>query len=244
MIQIYLCEDNPQQLQHYTQIIKDYLDFHTFSMDFCYASDNPKDLLHQLEIHPPKIGLYFLDICLDNDMNGLQLASKIREMDPLGEIVFITSKSEMCFLSFQYQVRALDFILKDDMELLPQKILKCLKTADKTYHQIMEHSQKPLYIKQNGKRILLNPNEILYIETSPETAHQIVIHTLHGMQYTHGTLKEFLTLLDSYPNFQKCNQSILINTNYIKEKDKQKKRLILSTDEECTVSVRYFKKFF
>lgn len=243
MIQIYLCEDNPQQLQYFTKIIKDYLLFHELNAEFCYAADNPGDLLQHLEMHPPKIGMYFLDICLDAEMNGLQLAVKIRETDPFGEIIFITSKSEMCFLSFQYQVKALDFILKDDMELLPQKILKCLKTADKTYQQMMEHTKEPYYIKLNGKRNLLNPDDILYIETSKETAHQIIIHTLCGITYTHGTLKEILVSLENYTNFSKCHQSTIVNTRHIENFDKAKKQLILSNNEICNVSVRYLKNF-
>lgn len=90
---------------------------HDFSQKFVFGALNPKDLLEELEKKIPEFGLYFLDICLENDM-----------------------------------------------ELLPEKILKCMKSAEKVYRQILNKSAKSFSIKQGGERIFLNPDEILYME--------------------------------------------------------------------------------
>lgn len=49
MIQIYVCEDNPQQLRYFTEIIQKYLLMHDFSQKFVFGALNPKDLLEELE---------------------------------------------------------------------------------------------------------------------------------------------------------------------------------------------------
>lgn len=243
MIQIYVCEDNPQQLRYFTEIIQKYLLMHDFSQKFVFGALNPKDLLEELEKKIPEFGLYFLDICLENDMNGLQSAKKIREKDPLGEIVFVTSKSELCMLTFQYQVRALDFIVKDDMELLPEKILKCIKSAEKVYRQILNKSAKSFSIKQGGERIFLNPDEILYMETSGDASHKIAIYTQTKVYHTYGTIKEFAASFEKYPNFFRCHQSVLVNKNYVQRIDRGRKQIILTNGSICPVSVRYLRTY-
>lgn len=44
-------------------------------------------------------GIYFLDVDLKSDINGIQLAEQIREYDPRGFIVFITTHAEMSYLT-------------------------------------------------------------------------------------------------------------------------------------------------
>lgn len=56
--------------------------------------------------------MLFLDIQLEADINGIKLASEIRKHDPVGNIIFVTSHSELTYLTFVYKVAAMDFILK------------------------------------------------------------------------------------------------------------------------------------
>lgn len=241
MIQIYVCEDNPEQLEYFSKTIKDFLLVHGFCQEFVYGTGSPEDLLGHLKAKPPEYGLYFLDICLGTGINGLQLAREIRKFAPLGEIVFITSKSELCMLTFQYQVRALDFIVKDDVELLQAKILKCMKTTDCVYRQILGTSSRAFYIKQRGERIFLNPDEVFSVETSGESSHKLVIYTKSKVYQTYGTIKEFEAKLSQYSDFVKCHQSVLVNKKYIQTVDKKKKQIVLCNGSICPASVRYLR---
>ena len=49
-----------------------------------------------------------------SDINGIKLGSEIRKYDPIGNIIFVTSHSELTYLTFVYKVSAMDFIFKDD----------------------------------------------------------------------------------------------------------------------------------
>ena len=63
------------------------------------------------------------DIQLEADINGIKLGSEIRKYDPIGNIIFVTSHSELTYLTFVYKVSAMDFIFKDD----PTISIDCLK---------------------------------------------------------------------------------------------------------------------
>lgn len=79
-------------------------------------------------------------------MNGLVLANKIREYDSRGFIIFITSHSEMSFLTFKYKVEALDFILKDHPQYLQQQICECMEHVVQKYSKITRGSRKTITV--------------------------------------------------------------------------------------------------
>ncbi|MCP6559764.1 response regulator, partial [Klebsiella pneumoniae] len=70
-----------------------------------------------------------LDIALNSDINGIQLASQIRDMGRRSKIIFITTHTELSLMVFQYQVEALDFILKDFPDSLYERFSKVLHVA-------------------------------------------------------------------------------------------------------------------
>ena len=241
MISIYLCEDNPKQLEYFTKIIRNFLLMQDLDAELTCSVTTPKELLDKLEEDSPDFGLYFLDICLGKNMNGLQLGKKIREKDPFGDIVFITSKSELCLLIFQYEVRALDFIVKDDIELLSEKIVKCIRAANRKYQKMHTDVSESFFIKQGGEQVEIPVDEVLYIETLKEAPHKVMICTKSKVYHTYGTIKEFEVLLKPYHTFCRCHQSILVNEKYIQDMDKRKGQILLTNGSTCRASVRFLR---
>lgn len=110
MLPIYICEDNSVQLSYFEKIINNYLLMEELDMEIVCATTSPEEILKvQSRFHG--IGLYFLDIELNSDMDGFGLAEEIRKKDPRGYIVFITTHSELSYLSFERHVEAMDYIL-------------------------------------------------------------------------------------------------------------------------------------
>ena len=83
--------------------------------------------------------LYFLDLEInDYTKKGLEIAQLIRAKDPYGTIVFVTTHPELAPKTFEYKVSALDFITKDQDNLMFKKnIEECLKIAS-------EYLNKPI----------------------------------------------------------------------------------------------------
>ncbi|MDH2948596.1 histidine kinase [Staphylococcus aureus] len=108
-MKIFICEDDPKQRENMVTIIKNYIMIEEKPMEIALATDNPYEVLEQAK-NMNDIGCYFLDIQLSTDINGIKLGSEIRKHDPVGNIIFVTSHSELTYLTFVYKVAAVETI--------------------------------------------------------------------------------------------------------------------------------------
>ena len=121
MLDIYICEDNKKQLSLFTGYIRDAVLIENLDMQIVLAPSDPDEILEGMKASS-NMGVFFLDIDLKSRINGLTLAQEIRKLQPRCFIIFITSHSEMGFLTFQYKVEPLDFIIKSSTEDIKRKI--------------------------------------------------------------------------------------------------------------------------
>ena len=98
---IFICEDNESQREKIKNIILDTIMIENLDMEIVLDTANPKELLEIIKEYS-KNNIYFLDVDLRHAINGIQLAEKIRDKDPRGFIVFITTHAEMSYLTFLY----------------------------------------------------------------------------------------------------------------------------------------------
>ncbi len=132
MLNIFVCEDDTIQRQTIVQIIQNTVLIEELDMQLVLDTKDPYVLLEKVRASH-NTGIYFLDIDLGSNMNGLKLAQQIRLSDPRGFIIFITAHSELSFMTFQYRVEAMDFILKDNPAETKVKIRECLLNAIERY---------------------------------------------------------------------------------------------------------------
>ncbi|MDR2022414.1 MAG: LytTR family DNA-binding domain-containing protein [Hungatella sp.] len=238
MIHIYLCEDNKKQLDRWEDIIEKYLIMNpTESKLFCSAS-KPEDLL-SIRRRSSTTGLYFLDIDLQANKNGIELAQEIRKYDPRGYIVFVTTHSEMAVLTFRYKVEAMDFIAKDDTDTLPEQICSCIQNAERNYKAQLDSSNRLLSIKVDKDSLVLDQNDIVAITTGDDS-HKLTIHTKTGIRQISGSLKEFHATLNS--GFCQCNRSTIVNLKHVLKYSKENAMLFMDNKETYSVSIRMMGK--
>ena len=114
VLKTFVVEDDPEQLATLKQIIKNHIMINDFDMELTLATGQAQTLLDYVETNSDLEGLYFLDIEYPGqDLNGLALATRIREADVNARIVFVSTHSEMAFLTFERRIEPLDFIVKD-----------------------------------------------------------------------------------------------------------------------------------
>lgn len=234
MIDVYICEDNPKQLNLFTQYIKDTIMIEALDMKIAKATSDPHMILKEI-LTAQHIGLFFLDIDLKSDMDGLTLAQRIRKEQPRCFIIFITSHSEMSFLTFQYKVEALDFIIKDTNEHIKSKIHECLLNVQEKYTSISNNINKTFIIYQGDKCITVDYSEILFFETSTNI-HKILLHAQKRVIEFNGQLKDIEQQLDY--RFYRCHRSYIINKDNIAEVDFDNLTVHMRNGEICPVSVR------
>lgn len=183
-------------------------------------------------------GIYFLDIDLNSSMNGMKLAQQIRLFDPRGFIIFITAHSELSYMTFQYRVEAMDFVLKDNPAEAELKIKECLLNAMERYTLQTNRTHKVYTIETNGRKISIDYEDILFFETSGNI-HKVILHAKDRQIEFPSTIKELTNELGC--DFVRCHRSFLVNQKNIKEIDTKNRIVHFSNGETCLMSTRMMK---
>lgn len=235
MLNIVICDDNKAHRESIKGIIENTILREEIDLSIALCTGNPKDVLEYIE-NNRDTGIYFLDVDLKSDINGIRIGERIREKDPLGFIIFITTHMEMSYLAFKYKVEAMDYIIKDD-EDFKQRTISCLMKAYKTYNKTATQ-EGSIEINTDTRIINVRLDDILFIETT-EIAHKIRIHEENRQIEFYGHLKDIQEKLTD--NFYRCHKSYIVNKNKIKTIDKKNNKITMINDEECYVSFRYLR---
>ena len=231
MLEICLCEDQIAIRQQLSGWISGFCMLSDLDVCLSLATDNPTLVLEYAKSVTNPV-LFFLDIDLGHELNGMDLAREIRELNKESFIVFITTKSEMAPLTFKYQLEALDFIIKDEAEdEIRQRLISSIKTAIKRHVKPVDG--KVLQIKTDDKVVALPMSEILYIETTP-VRYKLKLHTATRRLSINGELKKMAGEVDE--RFVRAHQSYLVNRDHIKEIDYSGNMITLTDGSEIPLS--------
>ena len=237
MLKIYICEDIEVQRDKMQQVIENIVLMEDLDMELSCVSDDPHRILEKVKA-AEEVGIYFLDIELGADMTGLTLAQEIRRYDPRGFIVFITTHSEMSYMTFIYKLEALDFILKDAPEELGKRVYECILKANQRFASAKNKVQANFSVKVNEKVFTVDYDEVLFFETSPNV-HKVILHCKNRQMEFLGTIKEIEKEVDE--RFYRCHRSFLVNKDNIREIDFQKRVIYMVNGDECLISSRLMK---
>ena len=238
MLDIFVCEDNEVQRRTIVQIIQNTVLIEELDMQLVLDAGDPYILLERVKTSQ-NTGIYFLDIDLGSNMNGLKLAQQIRLYDPRGFIIFVTAHCELSYMTFQYRVEAMDFVLKDNPAEAKVKIRECLLNAMERYTLQTNRTHKVYTIEINGRKISVDYDDILFFETSGNI-HKLILHGKDLQIEFSGTMKELADTLGS--DFVRCHRSFLVNKKNIKEVDAKNRILYFANGETCLISTRMMKE--
>ncbi len=239
MLNIFVCEDDAIQRKSIVQIIKNTVLIEELDMQLILDTPNPYELLETVKTSQ-NTGIYFLDIDLKCDMNGMKLAQQIRLYDPRCFIIFVTSHSELSYMTFQYRVEAMDFVLKDNPAEAKVKIRECLLNALERYTLQTNKTHKVYTIEIGDRRISVDYNDILFFETS-SNIHKVILHAKDRQIEFSSTIKELEKILDD--TFVRCHRSFLVNKSNIQEIDTKNRIIYFINGETCLMSTRMMKSF-
>lgn len=195
---IAICDDEQNQIEYITSIVASWsaheghgCEIRTFASAeaflFEYEEDKAYDIL-------------LLDVEMKN-MNGIELAKRIRKDNNRAEIIFITSHFE--FVGEGYEVDALHYLIKPiSVEKLTQVLTKA---AEK-----LSVEPPSVVISCEGETVKLYESDILYVESF---LHYIVIHTKDN-EYK---IKENMSVFEKRvsDDFYRIHRSYLVSLKHI-----------------------------
>ncbi|MEG0296948.1 MAG: LytTR family DNA-binding domain-containing protein [Clostridium sp.] len=240
MLGIVICEDNLIQRERLAKSIENFIDFEEYDMSIELKTGDPRKVLSYLDKNKGS-NVYFLDVDLGTDINGIELASEIRKYDPRGFIVFVTTHSEMSVLTFKYKVEAMDYIIKDDTENFNDRIKDCLQSANTRIANVDGISNNKIFTVKVGSRLInVKYDDIMFIETSP-TVHKLILHAKNRQVEFYGRIKDLEEQLGD--EFFRCHRAFIVNMSNVVEVKKTIRVLIMRNGEECLVSTRCLYRF-
>ncbi|MBD5486266.1 MAG: response regulator transcription factor [Lachnospiraceae bacterium] len=237
MLHIFVCEDDDAQRRNVVQTIHNTVMMEELDMQLVLDTADPYELLEVVKTSR-NTGIYFLDIDLNCDMNGMKLAQQIRKFDPRCFIIFITAHSELSYMTFQYRVEAMDFVLKDNPAEAKVKIRECLLHAWERHTSQTNKVHKTYTIEIGERKISVDYQDILFFETS-SNIHKVVLHAKDRQIEFSGTMKDLENTLDD--SFVRCHRSFIANRNNIKEVDTKNRIIYFVNGESCLMSTRMMK---
>ncbi len=199
MFSIAICDDNAPDLEQIHQGVNAYLNHHhIFAQVDCFSCDNT--FLQAFRQHPYQIVL--LDIYL-KDASGIDLATKLRNLDGSFELCFITTSTDHALDG--YRVKALDYLVKpisrESLWDFLERSFAHLGQSTRSLTVIVDHCPQNVQVQ-----------DILFINSINQNTY---LHTRHGVLRTWHTLKDLKERLGG-PPFYQISRSYLVNFDEVR----------------------------
>lgn len=195
MLRVAICDDDELSLKDtakkFTQSCMDHAPEITLFL-------GGRELIRAVEENGYQPDVLLLDIVLENDINGIDIAKRINLLCPRCGIIFITS-----FISYApdvYETRHSYFILKSQFEeRINSALAKAVADAG---------SKKCIAFNERNKTIVLSAYEVLYLERNLK---KTSIYLDSGKKYE--TYLKPVDILKDLNNemFVQCHQSFFVN---------------------------------
>lgn len=234
MLSIFICEDNEIQRKTIEEYIQNYIMIEELDMEIKVSTANPYEITSYLEKKTVSNGIYFLDVDLKSDIDGIKLGGKIRNMDVSGKIIFITTHSEMMYFTFKYKVEAMDYIIKDDPYDLQMRIIAALEQAGKHFLDNQNNPAERIKIKIGSKIRVFEMKDIMFIETS-QIPHKLVLHLNQSTVEFYGKINEIQDMSDS---LIRSHKSFVINVDNIVSLNHKSYEVLMKNGEICPIAIR------
>jgi len=152
-----------------------------------------------------KADIAILDIMMPQ-MNGMELAAKMREMGFNGYLLFLSSSND--FAAQSYGVKTFSYILKPTRK---QQVFELLSDIERT-RGINDRNGFMLSCK--GVMRLVTYSELMYVEVK---SHQLFFHLIDGEIITiYAALKDYSEKLLSQSHIIRPHKSFIVNLDYVR----------------------------
>lgn len=162
-----------------------------------------KNAIIFLNDYKAEYDLIFMDIQMPY-MDGMQAAEKMRCIDSVTPLIFVTNLAQMAAQG--YQVSAFAFLVK------PLDYDTFVMHMDRFMHHVAVEKDMKVILPCAEGRTCFPASDILYVEIRN---HHLIYHTLHGDYKVYNSLKSARETLPKF-SFSMCSSCYLVNLRHVR----------------------------
>lgn len=226
MLNFVLCDDSALALKRLSKMLETIFIKHNIEANIGYSASTPNEVLEYTRDH--KVDVLFLDINLNSNLNGCDVANLVRKKNKNIYIIFLTGHLEYALLAYKY--KTFDYLAKPIVdERLEETILRLIDDIS---------LEKCHFIKINNNRTIINANEINFIK---KDGMKLVLCTGTENYETYSSFSKFETCLPE--NFIRCHKSYIVNINNVKNYKFNENIIELNNNCSCHIGAKYKSNF-
>ena len=221
MLNFVLCDDNLNFLNKLSNILDDLFIKNDFKGKIVLKTGNSEDLLNYVQNN--HIDVLILDVNLNSNINGIDLAERIRQINKDLYLIFTTGHLEFAMLA--YKVKTFDYIAKpvtkERLEFMLKRLFADAKSTTKKFISI-------------NNKTFINPNEIQFIK---KDGMKLIYHTVNNEYTSYDSLNRVEEILPN--NFVRCHKSYIANVNNINCIEASTNTIFFNNSGMCFIGTKY-----
>ena len=228
MLNFVICDDNENSLSKFSKMLNLVFENNNLDGQILLSTPNAYDALNFIAKNT--IDVVILDIDLQADISGLDLAQRIRKINKNAYIIFATAHLE--YLIMAYKCKTFDYLPK------PITLNNLESTIIRLYNDVKIAEKQTSYIKINNKDTLLNANLVYFIQKDNS---RLIFKTATTEYSTYSSFNKVQPNLPS--NFMRCHKSYIVNMTNIEKIDKDTIFFDSTNVLKCYIGHFYKKNF-
>lgn len=213
-LKVYIFDDNRAATAELKNCIEGFLQKHG-----CYASfrcfEEPKQVEELLKNGHIGCDIFFKDIELGLDVNGIELADMVSRMEPEIKIVFVTGYADRYSQAIFMQspaLRPFGYVTKPIDRAVVERIHSLLIKGSE------EAEEKRIEFSKNRRAVSINLREVMYIES---WRRKLIFHMRDGAE--EEVYAKISEITDRLPDgFSQCHRSYIANLKFVRSVDEKK----------------------
>ncbi|MDR1771368.1 MAG: LytTR family DNA-binding domain-containing protein [Hungatella sp.] len=212
MLKIIVCDDDSFTLSMISDILTSLISTLSLEAEIACLASSTREVMAYLNRNPDTY-LFFLDLDMGScQLNGIDLAQRLREKAIPAKIVFVTSHIEKCMAILKSGVEPFDFIEKKfNTAVMTAEFKRCLTKCMNLEIGSVEVASHTVELPVGIDEYVSIPvDRVAYVETIKGQAHNICYHTTDGSQITvRDSISHALELLGD--DFVLSHRSVAVN---------------------------------
>jgi len=222
MLNFVLCDDNLNIVKKLKEMLEILFIKNDVDAKVSFYTDKPEEVLEYEKENI--VDVLVLDINLNSNISGIDLAKEIRKRNKKVYMIFSTGHLEYSLVA--YSVKTFDYLPK------PITIERLEVTLNRLLDDLSNGTNKKFI--QLNKKTIINEKEINYIKRD---GMKLVYCTNSGEFETYSSFSKIENLLPE--NFVRCHKSYIANTENIININSNNNTIVFNNDLSCDIGPKY-----